>query len=208
MQEELVPKIPKHVMDMILETSAKMMEQNLATRAIKKGETLPSFELTDASGKRVSSEKLLLNGPLVISFYRGGWCPYCNVELRALQKVLPEIKANSATLLAISPELPDHSLSTQKKNELEFSVLSDPGNQVAKKFGLVFELDTRLAPLFKESFGWDLEAINGVEKVELPIPATYVVDPKGVIQYAFVETDYTLRAEPEKILAILRECRD
>ena len=187
----MIPKSPENVRDMILKTSAELIERNLEARALKKGEILPSFELTDALGEKRSSDQLLKSGPMVISFYRGGWCPYCHLELRALQKVLPEIKANNATLLAIFPELPNNSLTTQEQYELEFPVLSD--------------LDNKLVPLFKANFNWDLAAINGTEKVELPIPATYVVDREGVIQFAFVQSDYTQRAEPERILEVLRD---
>ena len=132
-QKEMIPQIPENVMDIILKASAKLIAQNLEARALKKGDALPSFELTDALGEKRSSDQLLKSGHMVISFYRGGWCPYCHLELRALQKVLPEIKANNATLLAISPELPNHSLTTHEKNELKFPVLSDPDNLVAKK---------------------------------------------------------------------------
>ena len=207
-QKEMIPKIPENVLDTIIKTSTELGERNLEANALKIGDSVPSFELTDALGEKRSSDQLLKNGPLVISFYRGGWCPYCHLELRALQKVLPEIKISNATLLAISPELPDYSLTTREKYELEFPVLSDPNNQVAKKFGLVFEAAKELIPLFKENFNWDLVAINGTETVELPIPATYVVDRKGIIQYAFVDADYTRRAEPEKILEVLREFGD
>ena len=204
-QKEMIPQIPENVMDIILKASAELIAQNLEARALKKGDALPSFELTDALGEKRSSDQLLKSGHMVISFYRGGWCPYCHLELRALQKVLPEIKANNATLLAIFPELPNNSLTTQEQYELEFPVLSDLDNLVAKKFSLVFELDNKLVPLFKENFNWDLAAINGTEKVELPIPATYVVDREGVIQFAFVQSDYTQRAEPERILEVLRD---
>ena len=205
LQKEMIPKSPENARDMILKTSAELIERNLEARALKKGEILPSFELTDVLGEKRSSDQLLKSGPMVISFYRGGWCPYCHLELRALQKVLPEIKANNATLLAIFPELPNNSLTTQEQYELEFPVLSDLDNLVAKKFSLVFELDNKLVSLFKENFNWDLAAINGTEKVELPIPATYVVDREGVIQFAFVQSDYTQRAEPERILEVLRD---
>ena len=205
-QKEIIPKIPQDVLNTIMRTSAELAERNLEAGALKSGDTIPSFELTDALGEARSSDQFLKNGSLVISFYRGGWCPYCHLELRALQKVLPEIKANNAMLLAISPELPNHSLTTREKYELEFPVLSDPDNRVAKKFGLVFEPAKELIPLFKENFNWDLVAINGAEKVELPIPATYVVGREGVIQFAFVQSDYTQRAEPEKILEVLRGC--
>lgn len=207
-QKEMIPKIPADVFDTILKTSGELIAQKLEEKSLTEGDVIPSFTLTDALGDVRSSDQLLREGPLVISFYRGGWCPYCNLELRALQKVLPEIKANQATLLAISPELPDHTLITQETNELGFPVLSDPGNQVAKKFKLVFEPAKELLPLFKNTFDWDLAKINGTEKVELPFPATYVVGRDGVIQFAFVQSDYTQRAEPEKVLEVLREMND
>jgi len=207
-QKEIIPKIPKDVLQTLQRTSAELLAKRPEDKALKLGDAVPAFVLPDATGKEVSSEHILKDGPMVISFYRGGWCPYCHLELRALQKVLPEIKANNATLLAISPELPDHPLTTQGKYELEFLVLSDRDNLVAKKFGLVFELAKELIPLFKENFDWDLVAINGTKKVELPFPATYVVDREGVIQYAFVDADYTRRAEPEKILEVLRGLRN
>lgn len=203
-QKEMIPKIPGDVLDVIMKTSAELIARNIEEQALKKGERLPPFSLTDALGEMRSSEELLKRGSLVLSFYRGGWCPYCNLELRALQKVLPEIKNHNATLLAISPELPDYSLTTREKYELEFPVLSDPDNQVAKKFGLVFEPAKELIPLFKENFDWDLVTINGRETVELPIPATYVVDREGIVQFTFVNSDYTQRAEPEKILEVLK----
>ena len=117
---------------------------------------------------------------------------------------MPEIKALGAELIAISPELPDYSLTTQKKNVLAFPVLSDKSNEVARKFGLVFDLDKELVPLFQNTFDWNLVAINGSEKVELPIPATYVVRRDGVIRFAFLNSDYNQRAEPDKIIEVLR----
>ena len=206
-QKEFFPNIPEDALQVMKRTSAELLAKKLEDKAVKAGDAIPAFTLTDATGKQVSSDQILNGGPTVISFYRGGWCPFCNLELQALQKVLPEIKANNATLLAISPELPNNSLTTQEKYELEFPVLSDPDNRVAKKFGLVFELGRELVSLYKENFDVDLVAINGMEKVELPIPATYVVDREGVIQYAFVDADYTKRAEPDEILKVLKDCR-
>jgi peroxiredoxin len=207
-QKEMIPNIPKDVLHTLQRTSAELMAKNLEDRALKQGDTIPAFTLPDATGTQVSSEQLLMDGPIVISFYRGGWCPYCNLELKALQNILPEIKALNAQLVAISPELPDHSLATKEKHTLEFSVLSDQGNQVARSFGLVFELDKELAPMFKDKFNWDLIAINGTEKVELPIPATYVVGKAGVAQFAFVNSDYSQRAEPELILNVLQNINE
>jgi peroxiredoxin len=203
-KKEVLPTIPKDALETITKTSTELIEQNLESKALSHEDVIPSFMLPDAKGNDVSSEEFLKKGPVVISFYRGGWCPYCNLELKALQSKLPEIKALGAELIAISPELPDYSLTTQEKNALAFPVLSDKDNEVARKFGLVFDLDKELIPLFQKVFDWDLVAINGSEKVELPIPATYVVSRDGVIQFAFVNSDYTQRAEPDKILEVLR----
>jgi peroxiredoxin len=205
-QKEMIPQIPGNVLQALQRTSAELLAKNIEEKAVKKGNTIPSFTLPDATGKTIISDDLLKDGPVVISFYRGGWCPYCNLELKALQGVLPEIKKLNAGLIAISPELPDGSLTTQENNALGFPVLSDQGNEVAKQFGLVFELDAELVPMFKENFNWDLIAINGTEKVELPMPATYVVDREGIVQFAFVNSDYTQRAEPEEILEVLKRC--
>jgi peroxiredoxin len=139
----------------------------------------------------------------VIAFYRGGWCPYCNLELRALQQALASIQGTGATLVAISPETPDNSLTTQEKNELEFQVLSDRDNQVAREFGLVFRLPASLLPIY-EDFGIDLIAHNGNNHFELPIPATYVVRQDGTVKYAFANVDYTKRAEPSEIVNALQ----
>ncbi|MEM6717142.1 MAG: peroxiredoxin-like family protein, partial [Cyanobacteria bacterium P01_C01_bin.147] len=138
-----------------------------------------------------------------IAFYRGGWCPYCNLELKALQNALASIQETGAALVAISPETPDNSLTTQEKNELAFPVLSDLDNQVARQFGLVFQLPASLRPIY-DGFGIDLVAYNGNDQFELPIPATYVVQPNGEIVYAFADVDYTKRAEPSDVVNALK----
>ena len=138
-----------------------------------------------------------------MTFYRGGWCPYCNLELRAYQAVLPEIKAAGATLVAITPELDDASLSTSEKNELEFEVLTDANSDYARELGLVFTLPERLRPIY-ESFGINVEEHNGEGQFDLPLAATFVVDVDGSIARAFVDADYTLRAEPSDVVEVLR----
>lgn len=205
-RKEIIPKIPADVMRVLQKTSAELLGKKLERHALSQGDTIPAFTLPDATGKPVSSEQLLESGFLVISFYRGGWCPYCNLELKALQSTLQKIKTLEAHLVVISPELSNQALLTQERHALEYPVLSDVNNEVAKKFGLVYELGEEMTELFKHSFDWDLMAINGTEKVELPFPATYVVDRDGVIQYAFVDADYTKRAEPDKIMEVLRGC--
>ncbi|NOR55016.1 MAG: redoxin domain-containing protein, partial [Sulfurovum sp.] len=150
---------------------------------------------------------LLKDGPLVINFYRGGWCPYCNLELQAFQDVLPQIKELGAQLVAISPNLPDKSLSSIEKHALSFQVLSDVQNKVSRQFGLVYTLDEKLQPLYKQ-MGIDLPEFNGDESYELPLPATYVVDSKGMIKLAFAPADYTKRLDPNKVIEVLKELRD
>ena len=195
---------PAEVFAAIEAANAKLEISGIAGRALKAGDRIPDFDLTDATGKVVRSADLLAAGPLVISFYRGAWCPYCSLELKTLQQNLSEFRARGATLVAISPQTPDESLTTKQKNELAFPVLSDAGSKVARKFGLVFTLDETLKPIFK-AFGIDLLAHNGVDTWELPIPATYVVAKSGKIVSACVDVDYRNRAEPAEILKWLEK---
>ena len=197
-------QVPADTLVTMVQATADLEQQRLSEQALKVGDRSPDFELPDATGNTVKLSNLLKDGPVVVSFYRGGWCPYCNLELRALQQALPEFEKYNAKLVAISPETPDNSLSTQEKNELSFPVLSDVDNVVAKQLGLVFELAEALRPIYKQ-FGIDVASHNGNEKYELPMPATYVVDTTGIIRYAFIEEDYIKRAEPTDILATLAQ---
>jgi len=141
---------------------------------------------------------------MVLSFYRGSWCPFCNLELNALQTMLPEIKACGARLVAISPELPDNSLSHAEKLGLEFDVLTDLGNRVAREYGLIMTIHETLRPLYLQ-WGLDVPAANGDESYELPVPATYVIDKNGTIRAAYIEKDYTKRMEPLAIMESLKQ---
>ena len=133
----------------------------------------------------------------------GRWCPYCSLELLALQQALPEIQACGASLVTISPQTPDHSLETAEAHTLKFEVLSDAGNQVARKFGLVFAVPESIRPIY-EKFSIDLQAANGTETFELPLPATYIVKANGTIVHAFVNSDYTQRLDPKDIVKVLK----
>ncbi|MGQ0542234.1 MAG: peroxiredoxin-like family protein [Blastocatellia bacterium] len=177
-----------------------------AQSALKTGADMPSFALKDANGVEVKSSELMKKGNLVVVFYRGAWCPLCNTYLRTLQKSLAEIKQAGGVLVAISAENPDNSLGTAKKNEIEFSVLSDPNLDLARKFGLVYQLPNEVAEKYV-SYGIDLKKRNAMEKPELPISATYVIDQKGKIAYAFAEPNYQKRAEPAAIIEALSKIR-
>lgn len=198
---------PKEVLGAMESATAKLAASGLTAKALQPGMRMPDFELPDATGKPVRSSALRAQGPLLISFYRGHWCPYCNLALKALQERLADINALGAQLLAISPQTPDHSLTTQQKHELKFPVLSDVGNKVAKQFGLVFTLDASLKPIY-EAFGIDLVAHNGSSSFELPIPATYLVAEDGKIVESFLEADYRKRLAPETSLEWLEQHAD
>lgn len=163
----------------------------------------PDFTLSDATGQTVSLNGLLHQGPVVLTFYRGGWCPYCNLQLRAYQAALSEIQAYGASLVAISPELPDRSLSTAEKNALRFPVLSDVGNSVASAFGLVYALPEELREALRSN-GKALPAHNGDETWELPVPATFIVAKNHRVVFSFVEIDYRRRLAPEALIESLR----
>ncbi len=169
--------------------------------ALGVGDTAPMFELPDADGNTVSLAEVLKNGPAVVSFYRGSWCPFCNLELRAMQQELANAEAANVTLVAISPNTPDISSDFAKEIEVTFPVLSDVDNVVAKQFNLVFGISDGLIELMTEQ-GRDLTEMNGSQNWELPIPATYVIDQSGVIQFAFVDTNHRARAEPSEVVAI------
>ncbi len=199
-----IKKLPQETVELMLNKTAELENSGIAENALKVGDIAPDFQLPNPVGDSVSLSDLLKNGPVVLTFYRGGWCPYCNLELRALQQQLPFFAKYNAQIVAVSPQTPDNSLSVQEIQELEFAVLSDASNNVARNYGLVFTLDEKLKPIYK-SFGIDIEASNGDESYELPIPATYVIDKEGVIRYAFINTDYTQRAEPAEVLAAVEQ---
>lgn len=191
--------VPADILNLMDVTTEKLIAEQLSKHALNVGDKFPAFELPDSKGKQISSTELLAKGPLVLSFYRGGWCPYCNLELRALNNMQQAFADQNAQLVAVSPQLPDESLSTEQQNELAYTVLSDVSNSLAKKCGLVFTLDERLIPVY-DQLGLDIPKANGDESYELPLPATYVIDSQGVIQFAFAHEDYTLRAEPLDVL--------
>jgi peroxiredoxin len=143
-------KAPPHIIDSLASAILELEASGLTKSALQVGQQIPEFNLPDATGNMVSSATLLAKGPLLISFYRGGWCPYCNVELRALQSHINEFQRAGVTLIAISPQSPDHSLSTQEKAGLQYPVLSDVGNQLARKFGIVYQLDETVRSIYQK----------------------------------------------------------
>ncbi len=175
----------------------------LAARAAKAGDRFPTLVLRDQMGRAIDLGKLASQQPLIVTFYRGGWCPYCNLELRAYQKALPELDALGAKLVAVSPETPDKTLSTAEKNDLSFPVLSDGKGRLADALGIRFELSPAIHALYQK-FGHDLALGNGDDLWALPMPATFVVAKGGVIAHADVDPDYRKRLDPAVAIDVLR----
>lgn len=180
---------------------------NRFPNVLKVGRIAPDFELPEAHGKAVRLHDLLARGPVVLSFYRGAWCPFCNMELRALQKALPELHAAGATLVAVSPELPDYSLPMVEREGLSFPVLTDRGNGVAKQFGIVFPLEGEIRRTSLEVFKVDLPTFNGDKSWDLPVPATFVIAPDRIIRMAFFDPEFRHRVEPQQVLQVLKDLR-
>lgn len=189
----------------IMERHIAQLRSGLAKMALKVGDRAPSIVLGNAKGETVDVGALLKKGPVIVAFYRGGWCPFCNLELRAFQRLLPDIEASGASLVAISPEKPDDSLSTAEKNALTFEVLSDVGQKVGRAFRLVYDFSDELKSAYN-GFGLDIPAKNGTAgEWALPISATYIIGRDGVIVYAYTDADYRDRADPSEILAALKQ---
>jgi peroxiredoxin len=175
----------------------------IARSMLKTGDRAPPIVLPNTKGETVDVGALLAKGPVIVTFYRGGWCPYCNLELKAYQDILPQIAAAGASLVAISPERPDDTLSTAEKNALTFEVLSDVGQKVGRAFGLVYEFSEELKSAYR-GFKLDIPARNGTpDEWALPVAATYVIDRSGSIVYAYTDADYRDRADPREVLNVL-----
>ncbi len=174
--------------------------------ALGVGDGLPEFSLPNAAGLTVHSKSLLDYGPLAVTFYRGGWCPYCSLELQAFQEVLAAVEAEHATLVAVTPETTDFALATRDLNALALEVLHDENNALARRCGLVFRVPDYVRPAFL-GLGVDLARRHGVPEWELPVPATYVSDQDGTITLAHVDVDYTNRLEPAEVVAELGRLR-
>jgi peroxiredoxin len=186
--------------------TAELIASGQAGRALKAGDKARDFVLNDPDGKPVSSRDLLTKGPLVLSFYRGVWCPYCNLELQALQAALPAMEERGASVIAISPQTAPNSRRSQRENKLGFPILSDAKAEVANAFGIRFALPGYLVEVYK-GFKNDLPLINDDPSWVLPMPARYVIGTDGIIAYAEVNPDYTQRPDPSELLPVLDRMR-
>ena len=198
-----ITKIPENTLEAFNNATEKLNVSGISKKAIGVGDTIPDIELPNAMGNQVCVNDLLSRGPVVVSFYRGSWCPYCNIELRALQSELAQINALGGSLVAITPETVDSLVSIDEIKQLSFHVLSDKKNIIAKAFGLVFKVEDPVNDAYRD-FGINLELSNGDSSHELPMPATYVIASDHRVVHAFVDPDYTRRMEPDDIIACLK----
>ena len=203
---QFLAKFPAEKAAIMARADAELATKQIEQSALKVGDKAPSFTLPDATGKSVSLADTLKNGPTIVIFYRGGWCPYCNLELRAYQRLLPEIQKAGGQLIAISPQSPDSSMSTSEKNALAYPVLSDTKTDVAKGFGVLFTLPDYLQKLYAD-LGNDLPGINSAGAWTLPVPATFVIGTDGTVLARHVDTNYRVRMEPQDALDAIIKAR-
>jgi peroxiredoxin len=199
-------KAPPEVVAVFHKSTAELIASGQAARALKVGDRAPVFRLPDSEGTTVASAELLTNGPLVVTFYRGAWCPYCNMDLQAIEAAALQIRSLGASLVAISPQTQASSTKSQRDNALSFPILSDHGGEIAAAFGLRWRVQDELKAVMT-AFKVDLATFNGEPSWTLPMPARYVIAQDGVIAYSEVNPDYTRRPDPSELLPTLRRLR-
>jgi len=196
--------MPAEVLETMARTTSELKGSGIENKALRAGDRIPDFSLPNQYGEIRRLADYLAESPVVLNIYRGGWCPYCNFEMKALADALPEIKATGARLIGMSPESPEHAQDTAAQNNIGIEILSDAGNVVSENMGLVFSLAEELRPIYHGA-GLDIPAHNGDDTFLLPVPATYIIGMDGIIKFDFINADYTHRLEPQDIVAILKE---
>ncbi|AUG54440.1 peroxiredoxin-like family protein [Thalassospira marina] len=198
--------LPPDVVEILHRATDELIASGAQDRALKAGDKAPVFTLPDADGNQVSSTELLKQGPLVVTFYRGVWCPYCNLDLEAQEEARAELEARGASLVAISQQNAVNSRKSHRQNNLGFPILVDQGGETGAAFGVRWNLPDYLQAVHKK-LGADLTAFNGEDSWTLPMPARYVIDQNGIIAYAEVNADYTKRPEPSDLFAVLDQLK-
>lgn len=193
-------------MQVMANATKKLKASGIEKSGLQVGDKIEDFSLPNAVGQMLNLYDLLTKGPVVLTFYRGGWCPVCNMQLKDLEQNLPEFESYGAELVAVSPELPDNSMTTKEKNQLSFEVLFDNHNELARRLGLVFALDESLRTIYKD-YGIDIPKQNGDYSYEMPIPATFVINNDKEVVYMFKDADYQKRANNEDIIMALKNLK-
>lgn len=204
--KEFATHIPKEQMDSLNDCIKELVSSRIINKALKVYTNAVDFTLPNTNGGLTSLKEELQRGPVVLKFYRGLWCPICNAELVALQEILPEIKCFGATLLSISPQTIENSWLMKERNHLNFDILSDNNNEVARKYGLVYNIGDKANAIYHQ-LGIEIEKYNDISSDELPIPATYLINTNGVVVYANIDPNYTNRPEPIEILRALENLK-
>ena len=200
--DALQKQLPEDMLTNLNAGWSEIVAGKVKSECVNVGQKAPAFSLPSASNKMVSLKDELARGPVVLTFYRGIWCPFCNLALQTYQRALGEIKARGASLIAISPQTPDNTLSMKEKNALEFEVLSDPGSKVAAQYKLAFTTPPAHIKVL-EQFDMSLTKVNGDDSNLIPLPATYIIRRDGIIAWAHIDPNYRIRAEVSDLLAML-----
>ena len=199
LHEEILNSLPPEVSKQLIIENKILFTSFLEEKALKEGSIVPNVLFRDKNLKSVYLWDLLKEHHIVLSFFRGTWCPYCNLELKALNKIEEEIREKGALLIAVTPELYENSEDIITKNEIKLTVMTDLGNKAAEKFGLVFELPEKYREIYK-SLNIYINILNGEDKWTLPMPATFIISKDGIAVSTFINADYTQRMEPDDIL--------
>ena len=187
----------------VMNKAAEDLAATLPKPGLDVGTRAPDFALPSALGEMIRLSDLLTQGPVILTFYRGAWCPYCNLQLRALKESQLHFERYGAQLIAVTPQTPGRSLEQHKKNAYPFQILSDLDDSVMKAYNLYFEVPEALRSVYIQDFNLDIAAYNGNGRYGLPVPGTFVIDSQGIIQAVFADTDYTRRMEPAAIIEAL-----
>lgn len=205
-RERCYESTPRHISRARQDAIEDLVSSRIAERAVRAGDHAPRFRLRDTDGKSISSDDLLDRGPLLVVFYRGWWCPYCNVDLRTVEAVAQDLRSTGASIVAISPQIASVTAATERMRHLSFPCLVDRGGRVARAFGLRWTLPQELRAAELET-GLDLAAVNAEPSWTLTMPARYVIGPDGIVEYADISADYTRRGDPTELFPVLSQIR-
>lgn len=199
LNENLAKQLPTEILEIFGKSIRDLKAENIEENSIGTGDIFPDFSLPNTNNEIVALKELLKNGKVIVAFFRGSWCPYCNLELKALQDNLKQITDKSATLVAISPQTADYSEELKGNHQLDFELLTDKNNTLAKQLGISFGLQNYVVPVYG-SLGIELSEYNENDNNELPVPAVFAIDINGRITYKFVDTNYMNRINIQELI--------